>query len=93
MSKPAQYRVYAYTKRVAAQRPYIDTEIVHMQDLQVRRWWGWQTIDEEVVPTHVKISLGAFGDTGGWVSKFTKLGTFGRDGVFTLHPHVEAKLS
>ncbi len=27
-------------------------------------------IDEEIIPDHVMISLGAFGDTGGWKSKF-----------------------
>ncbi|AFU86733.1 hypothetical protein D869_gp181 [Caulobacter phage CcrRogue] len=92
MTKPAQYRVRAFTRRLPPQRGYLDHDIVHMQVLELKRWFGWQTIDEEVVPDHVKISSGALGDTGGWVSKFTKLGTFGRDGVFTLHPHVEAKL-
>lgn len=27
-------------------------------------------IDTEIVPEHALISLGAFGDTGGWMSKF-----------------------
>ena len=38
--------------------------------LQERRWWGWKTIDREDVPRDVVISAGAFGDTGGWVSRF-----------------------
>lgn len=51
------------------------------QLLQERRWWGWKTIDREEVPAHVSISLAALGDNGGWVSKFAKYGTFGRDGL------------
>lgn len=31
-----------------------------------------RTIDEEVIPGHVLISLGCFGDTGGWRSKFAE---------------------
>lgn len=50
------------------------------QLLQEKRWWGWMTIDREEVPRHVVISLGAYGDTGGWSSKFLEHGTFGRDG-------------
>lgn len=61
------------------------------QVLQQKRWWGWQTIDREEVPAHVRISSGAFGDTGGWVSKFNEYGRFGRDGMFTptLNPSEE----
>jgi hypothetical protein len=33
---------------------------------------------------HVKISMGCYGDTGGWISKFTAFGDFGRDG--TIRP-------
>ncbi len=55
------------------------------QLLQEKRWWGWHTIDREEIPHHVHISLGCFGDTGGWSSKFCETGTFGRDGVFTPH--------
>jgi len=54
------------------------------QLLQEKRWWGWKTIDREEVPAHVKISLGCFGDTGGWVSKFHDVGRWGRDGI--VHP-------
>lgn len=55
------------------------------QLLQVKRWWGWSTLDREEIPHHVLISLGAFGDRGGWVSRFAELGSFGSDGVFTPH--------
>jgi hypothetical protein len=52
--------------------------------LQERRWWGWNTIDREDIPHHVLVSLGCFGDTGGWSSKFWKIGTV-TDGDFTPH--------
>lgn len=52
------------------------------QLLQERRWWGWKTIDSEEVPREVIVSIGTIGDTGGWVSKFAALGSFGRDGNF-----------
>lgn len=55
-----------------------------VQFLQEKRWYGWKTVDKEAVPMHVSISLGTTGDTGGWISKFTKYGHFGRDGV--IHP-------
>lgn len=51
------------------------------QLLQEKRWWGWKTIDYEEIPPHVLISIGAFGDTSGWQSKFAKFGSFGRDGI------------
>ncbi len=51
------------------------------QLLQEKRWWGWKTIDREEVPAHVRISMGAYGDTGGWTSKFAEYGSFGRDGA------------
>lgn len=59
-----------------------------MQLLQEKRWWGWKTIDYELVPRAVTISLGCVGDTGGWISKFAKYGSFGRDGI--IHVHVAA---
>ena len=52
-----------------------------VQFLQIRCWYGWKTVDSEVVPSHALISLGCFGDTGGWESKFTRYGSFGRDGA------------
>lgn len=30
----------------------------------------WKEVDREVVPDHASISLGCFGDTGGWRSRF-----------------------
>jgi hypothetical protein len=51
------------------------------QLLQERRWWGWKTLERVDVPECVYISLGAFGDTGGWVSPFARHGRFGRDGL------------
>jgi hypothetical protein len=30
-----------------------------------------EILDTEIIPDHVLISLGCFGDTGGWLSKFT----------------------
>lgn len=57
-----------------------------VQFLQIKRWFGWQTIDHEFVPAHVTISLGCFGDTGGWTSKFTEYGEFGRDGIIKTQP-------
>lgn len=58
-----------------------------VQFLQRKAWIGWKTIDFEVVPDHALISLGCFGDTGGWVSKFTKYGDFGRDGILKKKEH------
>lgn len=55
------------------------------QLLQERRWWGWKTIERIEIPSHALISLGAYGDTGGWRSPFTRYGTWGRDGI--IHPH------
>jgi hypothetical protein len=55
------------------------------QILQEKRWWGWKTIERIEVPSHVFISVGALGDTGGWVSPFTRYGRFGRDGLITPH--------
>lgn len=78
MSK--QLRVRAYSQRETTPG-YVGYETVHYQDLQEKHWWGWKTLDTEVVPTHVRISLGAFGDNGGWLSKFASLGAFGRDGI------------
>ena len=54
-----------------------------VQLLQVKRWYGWKTLDSEVVPSHALVSLGCFGDTGGWKSKFTRYGSFSKEGGFT----------
>lgn len=83
-------RVKAYSKKVPAARGYIGEDTVHYQDLQVKTPVGWITIDTEEVPDHVRISLGCFGDTGGWTSKFAVFGSWGRDGVVTPHPVARA---
>lgn len=54
---------------------YVDTDEVHVQRLMERRrgWFGtsrWVEIDREIIPTHAVISMGAFGDAGGWKSRF-----------------------
>lgn len=40
-----------------------------------KRTWKWfgvkrEVIERERIPDHVIISLGCFGDTGGWMSRF-----------------------
>ncbi len=57
------------------------------QRLQVKRWWGWKTIDREEVPFDVKLSLGVYGEDP-WRSKFCCVGSWGRDGVVTLKQSV-----
>lgn len=61
-------------------RSFTRSDFSGYQVLQERRWWGWRTVDREEVPAHVRISVGAFGDTGGWTSKFASYGRFERDG-------------
>jgi hypothetical protein len=81
-----QLRVYAFRRRIPEPRGYIGYEIIHVQQLQERHWWGWKILDEEIVPTAVKIALGATGyDCSNWTSKFYAVGEFGRDGRITRH--------
>ncbi len=78
--KPAWrwYRDYGYVDDRG--HPLYSKELI--QKLQVKRWWGWHTIDTEVVPDHVLIARGATGfDCSNWRSKFLKYGDFGRDGI------------
>jgi hypothetical protein len=65
---------------------FTNDDFTGFQLLQQKTMFGWRTIDREDVPADVKISLASVGDTGGWVSKFTEKGTFGRDGTFKPHP-------
>lgn len=58
-------------------------KLVHRQDLQRRRWWGWQTIDEETIPDDISIVRGCLSESDGWTSRFAVHGTFGRDGYIT----------
>lgn len=59
------------------------------QDLQRKRWWGWQTIDTEEVPAWVA-SYDAVGGCD-WLSKFVDFGSWGRDGIVTPHQVKEAQ--
>lgn len=81
MTKAPTLRVKAFSRTIPAPPGYVGTTTYYGQRLQRRFGPFWITLDQEEVPAHVKISMGAFGDTGGWVSKFAKLGAFGRDGV------------
>jgi hypothetical protein len=79
-------RVKAFRRRQRQPRGYVGFETVHIQYLQKKCWWGWKTLDEEIVPTDVKIALGATGyDSSNWTSKFAVYGTFGRGGKITMH--------
>lgn len=81
---PERYRVRAYS-RMQRDYGYVGLYRHHYQDLQIKRWWGWQTIDTEEVPNFVRIYLGALGDSGGWRSRFNDIGTWGRDGLLVPH--------
>lgn len=54
-------------------------EFCYQQLVRITRWgpFGWfrreDVLDTEEVPQHVMISLGCFGDTGGWTSKWADL--------------------
>lgn len=54
---------------------YVDTYTVEENVLYRRRYlFGiktpfWKIVDRERIPTHVLISLGCCGDTGGWRSR------------------------
>lgn len=73
-----RYRVRAYT-RWERDYGYVGLYPHTYQDLQVKRWWGWKTLDTEEVPSWVW----AYNAVGGcdWRSKFNKIGTWGRDGM------------
>lgn len=81
-----QYRVRRFKRRQPIGYGFVGVETVDVQKLQIKRWWGWQTIEEEIIPVHVVIAIGCFGeDDSGWKSKFCNYGTFGRNGVFTFN--------
>jgi endo-1,4-beta-mannosidase len=77
-----RYRIKAYT-RLERDYGYKGLYRHYYQDLQVKRWWGWQTLDTEEVPGWVN-AYNAVGGASGWTSKFAYLGTWGRDGAITL---------
>jgi len=83
---PRELRVHALQRRVPEPRGYIGYETIHVQQLQEKHWWGWKILDEEIVPTHVKIGIACNGfDFSGWKSKFYGVGSWGRDGKVTRH--------
>lgn len=73
------------TQQFRVQRFGYRNKFEGFQLLQEKRWWGWHTIDREEIPHHVIVSLGCFGDTGGWSSSFCATGTFGPNNSFTPH--------
>ena len=79
-----QLRVKAYSRREPAGYGYVGYMRVHYQVLQQKRWWGWQTIDREIVPSWAVIERCCLGSCD-WPSKFSAHGTFGRDGIITPH--------
>jgi len=66
------------------ERGYVGLYQHNYQDFQMKRWWGWQTIDTEEVPEYVSCYHSVGGSV--WRSKFTCSGSWGRDGLVTLHP-------
>lgn len=66
---------YRIRPRVEMQRDYGYVGLYRhdYQDLQIKRWWGWQTIDTEEVPPYVGCYFAVGGC--GWVSKFGGLYT------------------
>ena len=77
------FRIITYTRREPEDHGYVGTKSVTYQELQEGEGKKWRTLGREEVPEHALISLGAYGDTGGWVSKFSDLFAWGRDGVCT----------
>jgi hypothetical protein len=75
------YRIKPYTI-FERDRGYVGLYPHFYQDLQVKRWWGWKTLDTEEVPPWVR----CYGPIGGcdWQSKFASIGSWGRDGIVTL---------
>ena len=73
-----RYRIRAYS-RLQRDYGYVGLYRHFYQDLQVKRWWGWQTIDTEEVPLWVR----CYAPVGGcdWRSKFAAFGSWGRDGI------------
>jgi hypothetical protein len=58
-------------RRKVKVRGYVDLEEQRVQQLGYKTILGFKVLDEEIVPSHVDISLGCFGDTGSdWQSKF-----------------------
>lgn len=77
-----QMRVIAYT-RMEIEYGYAGRHPHKYQELQVRRRWGWETIDKEEVPAWVA-SYNAIGGAD-WASKFRYAGSWDRSGIVTPH--------
>ena len=72
-----QRQTERYTDRTPGYQPHPASrtiqELVEV-DLNVNgRILHRRVIDMEIVPEHVMISLGCYGDTGGWRSKFVEV--------------------
>ena len=66
-------RIRAFTKQEKVYG-YTEPDAVHYQVLEEKTLMGWKEIDREIIPCHVKISIGCFGyDDSGWKSKFKHL--------------------
>lgn len=78
-----RYRIRPYS-RMEREYGYAGLYRHRYQDLQIRRWWGWETLDTEEIPSW-EWCYNAVGGSG-WVSKFASFGSWGRDGVVTPHP-------
>lgn len=52
---------------------YVDVDLQDVQVLYKRTMRRWKEVDREIIPSHVMISLGTVGDTGGWTSKFSTI--------------------
>lgn len=73
MSKKLRVRYYSFKHKFEG-----------FQLVQEKRWWGWKTLERIDIPSHVVISIGCFGDTGGWISPVVeKYGHYDRNGNIT----------
>lgn len=75
-------RVRAFTRTIPAERGYVGETRERVQQLLTYTggWPLWEVVDEEIVPDWHLIDLGALGSSE-WRSKFSGLGTWGKDGV------------
>jgi hypothetical protein len=76
----AELRVIAFTQRYVEREPgYLPIEKTRKVQQLVFVEPGFfgrsrhVVLDTEIVPEHVLISVGCFGDTGGWKSKFADI--------------------
>jgi hypothetical protein len=76
--QPPEYRVERF-KRTFTEREHGYLPVEREREFQrlVRISYGWlgshtEVLGVEEIPQHVLISLGCFGDTGGWKSRFAE---------------------